>query len=92
MGRLTNNTDYCDIRCDFGKDGDCAFDNKEICYEKIMHERLKAYEDIIDSPEKLKLIDALYLERCEEINKLKAENKNLKILLFGYQKEVQDVN
>ena len=34
---------------------------------------LKVYRDICDSPEKLKLIDELYLERCEEINRLKAE-------------------
>ena len=53
---------------------------------------LREYRSVCDSPEKLKLIDALYLERCEEINKLKAENKDLKRLLFGYQKEVQDVN
>ena len=31
---------------------------------------LKEYRDICVSPEKLKLIDALYLERCEEINRL----------------------
>ena len=34
---------------------------------------LKEYRGICDSPEKLKLIDELYLERCEEINRLKAE-------------------
>lgn len=34
---------------------------------------LKEYRNICDSPEKLKLIDELYLERCEEINMLKAE-------------------
>ena len=38
-----------------------------------LREKLKAYEEIIDSPEKLKLIDALYLEKCEEINRLNAE-------------------
>ena len=38
-----------------------------------LREKLKSYEDIIDDPEKLKLIDALYLERCEEINRLRAE-------------------
>lgn len=36
-------------------------------------EELQEYRSICDSPEKLKLIDALYLERCEEINRLKAE-------------------
>lgn len=39
----------------------------------ICIEELQEYRSICDSPEKLKLIDALYLERCEEINKLKAE-------------------
>ena len=34
---------------------------------------LQEYRSICDSPEKLKLIDDLYLERCEEINRLKAE-------------------
>lgn len=34
---------------------------------------LQEYRKICDSPEKLKLIDAFYLERCEEINRLKAE-------------------
>ena len=38
-----------------------------------LREKLKAYEDIIDDPEKLKLIDELYLERYEEINRLNAE-------------------
>ena len=36
-------------------------------------EELLKYRSICDLPEKLKLIDALYLERCEEINRLKAE-------------------
>lgn len=38
-----------------------------------IYEKLAAYEDIIDDPEKLKLIDELYLERCEEVNRLKEE-------------------
>ena len=73
MGRLTNNIDYCSMHCDFGKRGECFFKDKSKCYEKSMHDKLKAYEDIIDEPKKLKLIDALYLERCREINRLKAE-------------------
>lgn len=36
-------------------------------------EELQEYRSICDSPEKLKIIDELYLERCEEINKLTAE-------------------
>ena len=73
MGRLTNSINYCDTHCDFGKRGECFFKDKSKCYENNMFEKLRAYEDIIDDPEKLKLIDALYLERCEEINRLKAE-------------------
>ena len=34
---------------------------------------LQEYRSICDSPEKLKLVDAFYQERCEEINRLKAE-------------------
>ena len=36
-------------------------------------EELQEYRSICDSPEKLKVIDELYLERCEEINRLNAE-------------------
>ena len=43
-------------------------------------EELQEYRSICDSPEKLKLIDALYLERCEEINMLKAELEEYKKL------------
>lgn len=39
---------------------------------------LREYRSICDSPDKLKLIDALYLERCEEINRLKAELAEIK--------------
>lgn len=41
-------------------------------------DKLAAYEDIIDDPGKLKLIDALYLERCEEINRLREELEEAK--------------
>lgn len=92
MGRLTNNIDYCTKHCDFGKRGECFFKDKSKCYEKSMHDKLKAYEDINDDPEKLKLIDALYLERCEEINKLKAkleEYENLGLeAIYGLMNEV----
>ena len=51
--------------------------NKDKTHAQVGHcdayTKLAQYEDIIDDPEKLKLIDALYLERCEESNKLKAE-------------------
>ena len=36
-------------------------------------DKLAAYEDIIDEPEKLKIVDKLYLEKCEEVNRLKEE-------------------
>lgn len=35
--------------------------------------KLKDYEAICDSPDKLKEIDELYREKCEEVNALKAE-------------------
>lgn len=73
MGRLTNNIDYCSMHCDFGKRGECFFKDKSKCYEKSMHNKLKSYEDIIDDPEKLKEFDAVYLDRCKEINRLRAE-------------------
>lgn len=38
-----------------------------------LRERLKAYEDIIDEPEKLKLIDKWYSELCKENGQLKKE-------------------
>lgn len=49
-----------------------------------LRERLKAYEDIIDDPEKLKLVDALYLERCEEINRLREEKERLERILYAF--------
>lgn len=45
-------------------------------FEKIKLDflkELKEYRSICDSTEKFKLIDELYLERCEEINRLNAE-------------------
>lgn len=73
MGRLTSNIDYCDTNCDFGKRGECFFKDKSKCYEKSMHDKLKVFEDIIDEPEKLLIVDKFLLEKCEEINKLTAE-------------------
>ena len=102
MGRLTNSIDYCSTHCDFGKQGECFFKDKSKCYENNIFEKLRAYEDIIDSPEKLKLIDALYLERCEEINRLRdeleevkyenEETKKFNLEILEELKEVQDVN
>ena len=51
--------------------------NKDKTHAQVGHcdayTKLAQYEDIIDNPEKLKIIDELYLERCEEINRLNAE-------------------
>lgn len=55
-----------------------------------LREKLKAYEDIIDDPEKLKLIDALYLERCEEINRLRAELEATKERLSMEKKMIDE--
>lgn len=52
-------------------------------FEKIKLDflkELKEYRSICDSTEKLKLIDELYLERCEEINRLKVELEEYKKL------------
>lgn len=35
--------------------------------------KLKHYEEICDSPDKLREIDKMYREKCEEVNRLKAE-------------------
>lgn len=35
--------------------------------------KLKDYENICDTPDKLKKIDELYREKCEEVNALMAE-------------------
>ena len=47
--------------------------NKDKTHAQVGHcdayTKLAQYEDICDDPEKLKLIDTLYLERCEEINR-----------------------
>ena len=51
--------------------------NKDKTHAQVGHcdayTKLAQYEDICDDPEKLKFIDELYLEKCEEINRLKAE-------------------
>ena len=52
-----------------GKEEPSVFERVQLDFMK----ELREYRSVCDSPEKLKLIDALYLERCEEINRLKAE-------------------
>lgn len=77
MGRLTNRSkvDGCPgiwVKEGFANEGLKTFFNKyDEGYAAI--DKLVNYEDIIDDPEKLKLIDALYLERCKEINRLNDE-------------------
>lgn len=44
MERLTNGIDYCHIGCDFGKGGECFFEDKSKCYEKNVHDKLRKYE------------------------------------------------
>lgn len=45
----------------------CDYHNETVC------ERLAAYEDIGVSPEQLHEVSKLYLEKCEEINRLRAQ-------------------
>lgn len=44
MERLTNNIDYCQLHCDFGKEKDCLFKDKSKCYENNMYNKLREYE------------------------------------------------
>ena len=72
MGRITRRVEEDGVKAIYinekaGEDFECFLEN-EYGYKTV--DKLAAYEDIIDEPEKLKLIDALYLERCEEINRL----------------------
>ena len=75
MGRLTRRVEEDGVKAIYineksGGDFECFLEN-EYGYKTV--DKLAAYEDIIDEPEKLKLIDELYLEKCEEINRLKEE-------------------
>lgn len=44
MERLTNNINYCQLHCDFGKEKDCFFQDKSKCYENNMYNKLREYE------------------------------------------------
>ena len=64
MERLTNNIDYCQLHCDFGKEKDCLFKDKSKCYENNMYNKLREYE-IAEEQELLlklpcKVGDAIY--------------------------------
>ena len=86
MGRLTKRNKeggayypYCFEKCDGeGTSEACSFCE----FESLIAEKLASYEDIIDSPKRLKEIDKLYLEKCEEINRLTME-------LYRYKKEMK---
>lgn len=71
-----------------GKEEPSVFERVQLDFMK----ELREYRSVCDSPEKLKLIDALYLERCEEINYLKAkleEYENLGLeAIYGLMSEV----
>lgn len=47
MSRLTTNQNYCDD-CDFGREKECFFDDKEKfnCKDKQIYEKLREYEDL----------------------------------------------
>lgn len=76
MGRLTRRVEEDGIKAIYineksGEDFDCFLEN-EYGYKTV--DKLAAYEDIIDEPEKLLIVDKFLLEKCEEINEL---NKQL---------------
>ena len=76
MGKLTNNYEGCNQIILCGNETCKETCEKNQCCSCPINkaiDKLATYEDIIDDPEKLKIIDELYLERCEEINRLKAE-------------------
>lgn len=74
MGRLTEKEAIEGFKIDnalLGENESGTVERNNIAIKCI--EELQEYRSICDSPEKLKIIDELYLERCEEINRLKAE-------------------
>lgn len=74
MGRLTEKEVIEGFKIDnalLGENESGTVERNNIAIKCI--EELQEYRSICKSPEKLKIIDELYLERCEEINRLKAE-------------------
>lgn len=53
----------------------CDYHNETVC------ERLAAYEDTDLEPEKIKELSDMFLEKCEEVNRLNAELAEYKKLL-----------
>lgn len=55
---------------------ECEKENCRFCpYETVIAERIASYEDLGVTPEQIREMDKAYLEKCEEINRLKAELK-----------------
>lgn len=56
MSRLTTSQNYCDD-CDFGREKECFFDDKEKfnCKDKQIYEKLREYEDLEEQGLLLKL-------------------------------------
>ena len=79
--RLTTNQNYCDD-CDFGKEKECFFDDKEKfnCKDKQIYDKLKEYEDLEEQGllAKLpcKLGDDLYWINDEFIDDIKIEKEH----------------
>jgi hypothetical protein len=75
MERLTNNIDYYQLHCDFGKEKDCLFTDKSKCYENNMYNKLREYEIaeeeglLINLP--CKIGDSLYQPIRNVINEYK---------------------
>lgn len=51
-----------------------AFIYRQLWAQADLYERLKEYEGTEITPEQIREIDKLYLEKCQEVNKLKAES------------------
>ena len=86
MGRLTRRAENDEAKAVYLyentiDDTNCFLEGE---YGYKAFDKLAAYEDIIDDPEKLKIIDALYLERCEEINRLREEKERLEMILYAF--------
>ena len=48
-------------------------------YWMDVYTKLKEYEEIIDEPEKLKIVDEMYFEKCVEVNELKKRMEKPKV-------------
>lgn len=85
MGRLTRRVEEDGIKAIYineksEEDFECFLENE---YGYKTADKLAAYEDIIDEPEKLLIVDKFLLEKCEEINELYKELAEYKKLEEG---------